>query len=481
MSNPIRQVVTFLNALMEASLPIEGVLYHGLTTLMVRNGETFPVPERQKRSTVIFPDSKIPLQIYHRINSTTEEQDDSNTWGFERETKTVANMSLYGIGIQEVIEKALEGINVDVAFQVFNSLPREGFAISTDIPVVNLTSFNLVTDQDTIIQTEFRNVGKLSRTKLNLVAFRIDYTIEADGCESCGEPLDLTANCADVVVTDGLSTVDLRPGDEYTCTSGGGAPEYSEIFGYNSSPATDKVEFFSTASFSITAIVNVLNAVGTVTANGVSKGVGDTVAQGEVVTILANKPIAGNAVVRLEGDFVDSTGLTTGGALQYADWTALAGVIVSSNNELGFDSSGLTYSAVSGVSTARVNRIFQNPIRIDWIASRSVAVGFTLTSSAPTSLSSFIFNLRDSGNNISADEFGSGVATISREGDDRLSIRIDGAGTVTYYVNNVLLYTSIITVPGTDLYMQYFYSGGVSPAQTGFVKVPWALISGMKI
>lgn len=184
MANPINSIVAEIDSLIGASIGISGVCFHGLTQLVEKPGRTYPVPYLQTRGDAITPESKTPLQIYHRINAITENESPFS-FGLEIKTRTQATMSLFGLGVQEVILSQREDINIDAAYETFESMPRTAFDAGNYLNI-RLASFSLVTDKDTVLQGEFRGNTALDKLKLSLVAFRVDYTIQFDGCDNCG-------------------------------------------------------------------------------------------------------------------------------------------------------------------------------------------------------------------------------------------------------------------------------------------------------
>lgn len=478
MSNPIRQIVTYLNSFLESSLDIAGVTYHGLTELVERNGETFPVPEFQDRAKMIFPDSKKPLQIYHRINSITENES-PNAFGFDRKTRTVAGMSLFGVGDQSEIKKQLDGINTDVAYQVFSTLPRANFNISTDIENVNIVTPSLVTDKDTILQGEYRGNGRIASTKLSLVAFRIDYSIQADTCTLCGEDLDLTANCDDVIVTDGDDTVNLRPGAEYTCTSGGAAPQYDELFAFTGNPRLGLTQFLASANFELTGITNTINAANIVVRVGAAtKSVGDDIFAGDVVSIECEHSPApnGTSQVQITGDLKATSNPLTLVQWQYGEWEAMVSCEAFNQDRLSFHDSGLK-STASGVNTARLTVALIQPFRIEWKSSKQVYFGLIRSATAPAATSDFEWAMRDGGNNIFVEEGGAQPFSMSREGGDRLAIA-GASNQINYYMEDSLIYTSLSTPSANDVFYVHMYYNA-SASNVGQEKVSYVNLQGV--
>jgi hypothetical protein len=183
--NAIAASISAINTIIQAALPIENVLFYGNTELVTANDQTFPrCLANRSASGAILPDRAKPLKIYHRVNGITKSEPDDESFGRNTDEIYTAEISLFGIGDQIALSKELEDVNETLGMMVMDSIPN------IQIPAANLPanlSYAIMGDADLnenkteILESELSGVD-LTHKLPKLIAFQIDYSIEARSC-----------------------------------------------------------------------------------------------------------------------------------------------------------------------------------------------------------------------------------------------------------------------------------------------------------
>lgn len=183
--NLIDAVISQINSLIDASLPLGNVEYYGNTELVEVDGTTFPRCLQQRAGAkAILPDRAVPLKIYHRVESIEKATPDDEGFGLDIDELITADVSLYGIGDQFALSRAIEDTNQTIGMMVMDAIPTSHFPtanLPSNVLQIAIESAEYDGDKLAILGDEL--AGAELENRINkLIAFKIDYQIEARQC-----------------------------------------------------------------------------------------------------------------------------------------------------------------------------------------------------------------------------------------------------------------------------------------------------------
>ena len=127
----------------------------------------------------IFPDDEYPLQIYHRLLDTENEESPELGYGNNRFSKRTYNMRLICFGTLRRLNDPNRNYNSEILQIVYNSMPKE---LSQG---EQLFIGNEDTNMSAVLTTEFEGADMNYLTPIH-IAFAIEYQIKHRS--DCGAP-----------------------------------------------------------------------------------------------------------------------------------------------------------------------------------------------------------------------------------------------------------------------------------------------------
>ncbi len=202
MARRINQILEDLNTKIAGRITYANTVFNELAVLQPLDNNTFPlIRMSDSEGDKISPLDTQGLIFYHRMLS--EDREDIQGKGSAVYYRVIYNMVLVGIGYRPNITISNDWNNEDIAQDIMNSMGQNAVL---DFKEMVLVQGRPVTDKLTVINEEYGENARLRSKVLDLIAFKIPYTLKVNQltCEGSVSPVtSLTVDPQEQLGNDG--------------------------------------------------------------------------------------------------------------------------------------------------------------------------------------------------------------------------------------------------------------------------------------